>query len=91
MYIVSVSYDYDQVKVGDAIQYRPSWGDDPPRLATVVRKSSVSNPGDKEDGQEIESAARELVDAQRVVFDLDNGHWCYSKQVDGVAVREDVE
>ena len=91
MHIISMKYNYDTIEVGDVILYRPAWGDNPPRMAEVAGMSLVPNVGDKEGGVSVDKVERWQVEAQRVIFDLSNGHWCYSSQVDGVAEREDVE
>lgn len=69
------------ISVGDRVQWRGCFGMDTPMSATVERMEVTEHPRSKY-GEPAESVAVELVRANRVVFSLSNGHWCYSEQID---------
>jgi hypothetical protein len=74
-------------RVGDEIVYRPSWGSG---VETVVRIESMEvtrYPREKY-GHPADEVDVGLVEENRVVMTLDNGHWAYSDQVDLEASRE---
>lgn len=68
------------VKVGDKVMWRGAFGNDEPECATVTSLSITDEPNDKY-GKEVSEVSWDLVENERVVFTLDNGHWAYSHQI----------
>jgi hypothetical protein len=68
------------INVGDMVTYRGGFGGDPPKRAKVVGLTLTDEPREKY-GQEVLSVDVQSVKANRVLFDLDDGHWCYSDQI----------
>ncbi len=69
------------ITVGSTIVYRPSFGYGMPKEAKVVGLTLTAYPRCKE-GVEVPAVAKEAIQANKVLFDLDDGHWCYSEQVE---------
>lgn len=69
------------LRIGDTVQYRGGWGNDPPKYAVIEQLEVTAKPGEKY-GIDVEIVDASLVRANRVVFGFTNGHWCYSDQVD---------
>ncbi len=69
----------EQLCVGDTVNWRGGFGDNPARLA-VVRAIEVVSDGDKY-GLPVESVAWDICAGRRVILDLSTGHWCYAEQV----------
>ncbi len=70
-----------KVKVGDTVKWRGCWGTDAPQNAVVAGLSITEMPRDKY-GEEVNEVDSSLIKQNRVLFDLENGHWAYSDQVD---------
>ena len=70
-----------KVKIGDTVKWRGGFGNDEPKLA-VVRGVTVTAMRRDKYGDEVEEADESLVAQNRVVFDLDSGHWAYSDQIE---------
>jgi len=77
----------DTIKVGDRVMWRGSFGSNYPRPATVCGITVTDWPREKY-GQDRDEASLELVAANRVIFSLTNGHWCYSEQIDMVRTKK---
>ena len=69
------------IKIGDTVVWRGCFGHDMPLSATVEGMTLTDNPREKY-GMEVDKVYKRDVRDNRVVFDLDNGHWCYSEQID---------
>lgn len=69
------------LRVGDEILYRPSWGSGPLTRVRIERMEVTTEPRSAY-GTETDEVSWSLVQANRVVFDLDNGKWAYSDAVD---------
>jgi hypothetical protein len=69
------------IVIGDMVVYRGGFGRDFPKPAKVVGLKVTDWPREK-DGQEREAVTPELVEANRVLFSLADGHWCYSEQIE---------
>ena len=72
----------EKIRVGDTIQYRPAWGTDPSKRVKVV-SLEVTKESREKYGSRVSVVTYSEVADNRVCFDLDDGHWCYSSQVDG--------
>ena len=68
------------IKINDTIKYSDMFGDGDMNSAKVVGMEVSSHPRMK-DGVPAYIVGKDLVRANKVVFSLDNGHWCYSDQV----------
>lgn len=68
------------INVGDTVTYRGSFGAGMPKRAEVIGLTLTEAPRLKY-GQECLSVFVCDVKANRVVFDLDGGKWCYSDQI----------
>jgi hypothetical protein len=68
------------INVGDTVTYHGSFGGGLPKRAKVVGLTLTEEPRTKY-GQEVLSVDVQSVKANRVVFDLDDSHWCYSDQI----------
>ena len=67
------------ITVGSRVRFRGAWGRDPQKIATVLSIERTASPSDKY-GVSVDS-----VDVDDTyILDLSDGHWCYSRQVDGV-------
>lgn len=71
----------ETINVGDQIVYKAGFGDDLPKI-TRVTQMEVTDYAREKYGDEREEASLELVEDNRVCISLENGHWCYSEQVD---------
>lgn len=69
------------INIHDTITYRPGFGFQPPVKVKVIGLTLTQHPREKY-GQEVLSVKMADVKANKVLFDLDNGHWAYSEQVD---------
>ena len=69
------------IKIGDNVNWRGGFGNDLPLSAKVTGMSITEHPREKY-GEPVIEVAKDLVRHNRVVFELDNGHWCYSDQID---------
>ena len=68
------------LKIGDTVNWRGGWGSEPPEPAKILRMEITQYPREKY-GNDATEVSWELVKANRVCFDLDNGHWAYSDQI----------
>ncbi len=71
----------ETIKVGDDVVWRGGFGQDMPLSATVKGMTLTDNPREKY-GESVDEVDLYSVRENLVVFDLDNGHWCYSEQID---------
>ena len=69
------------IKRGSQVLYRGGFGRDSQTIASVTGIEITEFPREKY-GDEVDAVA---LDANYVLT-LNNGHWCYSDQVDGVVV-----
>lgn len=67
------------IRVGTRIVYRGGFGRNPQKTASVTAIERTYQPGEKY-GQEVDEVSMH----DHYVLNLDDGHWCYSHQVDGV-------
>ena len=70
-----------KVKVGDTVKWRGSFGKDAPKDAQIEGMTVTDIPRDKY-GVEVDEVDSSLIEQNRVVFDLNNGHWAYSEQIE---------
>jgi hypothetical protein len=70
----------NRIKVGDQVVYKGCFGMFPPTTVTVTGMELTRRPREK-DGEHRESVSWEEVRANRVIFSLEDGHWCYSDQI----------
>ncbi len=77
----------EQIKIGDKIIYRPSFGLGGPTIARVTGIEVSENPREKY-GTPVDSVSMEIVKENRAIFMLDDGHWMYSDQFNKI-VKED--
>jgi hypothetical protein len=68
------------IKIGDKVKYRGSFGYDAPKVATVEGLTLTKYPREKY-GKSVEEVNMIDVKANKVLFDLSDGHWCYSDQI----------
>ena len=71
----------ETIKVGDDVVWRGGFGQDMPLSAMVEGMTLTEHPREKY-GMEVDKVSVQNVQENRVVFDLDNGHWCYSEQIE---------
>lgn len=69
------------LRLGDEVLWRGGFGRDVPRLATVKRIEVTPGKRQKYGGREVQWVEWKTVNANRVVVDLDNGHWAYGEQI----------
>ena len=69
------------VKIGDHIKWRGGFGDNIPLDAVIVGMEVTEQPRTKH-GEQVIEVNSDLIEQNRVLFDLDNGHWCYSEQIE---------
>ena len=74
----------DNLHVGDIVLYRPGFGSDTPRLAIVQGLTVTAEPRSKY-GEDATAVTLDQIRKNRVVFDLADGHWAYSEQIDGIS------
>lgn len=67
------------IRKGSQVLYRGSWGRDAQTIAEVIAIEQTHGPNEKY-GDEVDEVS---LDANYVLT-LNNGHWCYSYQVDGL-------
>jgi hypothetical protein len=73
------------IRVGDKVGYRGAFGGGHPATATVQGLTLTEYPRDKY-GKSVQEVNIDDVKANKVVFDLSDGHWCYADQIRIVAV-----
>ena len=69
------------IKVGDQVVYRGGWGMDPARIVTVTGLEVTDMPREKY-GEPRDEVRWEVVEDNRVMFTVSDGHWAYSEQID---------
>lgn len=69
-----------KIKIGDTVEWRGAFGMQEPKPAKVIGMEVTEWPRDKY-GETVEEADWKLVQQNRVLFTLDNGHWAYSEQI----------
>ena len=69
------------VKIGDTVKWHGGFGMDAPRSAVVSGLTITDYPRDKY-GIEADEVDSSLIEQNRVCFDLENGHWAYSDQIE---------
>jgi len=70
----------DMVRVGDKVTYTTRFGNGFLDEAAIVGLE-VTGPPNSKSGERVCEAPWALVRANKVVFTLDNGRWCYSHQI----------
>ena len=65
------------IRKGSQVLYRGSWGRDGQRIAEVIAIEQTQGPNEKY-GDEVDAVTLD----DHYVLTLNNGHWCYSYQVD---------
>lgn len=68
------------LKVGDTVIWRGGFGQNLPLYARILGMEVTKFPRCKS-GEVVAEVSKNLVRQNRVIFDLDNGHWCYSDQI----------
>ena len=68
------------IKIGDTVSYRGAFGGGPLKSVTVMGLTRTEYPRDKY-GESVAEVTIIEVKANKVVFDLSDGHWCYSDQI----------
>jgi hypothetical protein len=71
------------VKVGDPVYWKGSFGMSPPKVVRVASMEITQYPRTK-DGDPAGEVSWDIVNENRVIFDLENGHWAYSEQISPV-------
>ena len=74
------------IRTGSKVLYRGSWGRDGQRIAEVIAIEQTDGPNEKY-GDEVDAVGLD----EHYVLTLNNGHWCYSYQVDGLVQLSDTE
>ena len=69
-----------KIKIGDTVTYRGGFGTQLPKTAVVEDLEVTDVPRCKE-GEQVDEVDESLVKENRVLFTLDDGHWCYSEQI----------
>ena len=67
------------IRKGSQVLYRGSWGRDAQTIAEVIAIEQTQGPNEKS-GDEVDAVSLD----DHYVLTLNNGHWCYSYQVDGL-------
>ena len=70
------------LKIGDKVLWRGAWGNEPAKEAKVKSIELCERRGEKE-GKSVLVA--KWADAERLVVDLDCGHWAYGYQISPLA------
>jgi hypothetical protein len=70
----------NSIQVGDIVHYRPLWGAFAPVKVIVESMELTQFPREKY-GDSVNEVSIGCVEQNRVVFGLDNGHWCYASQI----------
>ena len=71
------------IKLGTKVAYCGAFGASPRKSVTVVGLTLTDHPRAK-DGKSVREVTIDDVKANKVCFDLSDGHWCYSEQIRGV-------
>lgn len=70
----------NKIKLGDTVSYRGSFGSGPIKSATVEGLTLTQYPREKY-GKSVKEVNIDDVKANKVVFDLSDGHWAYASQI----------
>lgn len=76
------------VKIGDTVNWKGCFGMDAPRAAKVVSMELTDYPRAKY-GKVVNEVTAEQIAENRVLFTLDNNHWCYSEQIEIIDQQKD--
>lgn len=68
------------LKVGDKVSWRGSFGTAAPQEVVVKGMELTEHPREKS-GVAVEAVSWDSVRANKVIFDLENGHWAYGEQI----------
>ena len=68
------------IRTGDLVLWRGGFGTEPPRPARVAK---IERCAQGKYGTEVDEID---LDTTRGVLVLDNGHWCYGHQIDGLVI-----
>ena len=74
------------IKIGTKVKWSGSWNTDPEQEVIVEGISKCEFEGDK-NGTPIDEIPFDEKD--NCIFDLDNRHWCYGKQIDSLLDEEE--
>ena len=74
------------IKIGSKVKWSGSWNTDPEQEVIVDGISKCEFEGDK-NGTPIDEIPFDEKD--NCIFDLDNRHWCYGKQIDSLLDEEE--
>ena len=74
------------IRKGSQVLYRGSWGRDPQTIAEVIAIEITDGPNEKY-GDEVDAVSLD----SNYILTLNNGHWCYSYQVDGLIQLPETE
>lgn len=69
-----------KLKIGDTVSWRGGFGMEDPMPAIVIAMEVTDEPRDKY-GSTVDEVDWHIVEENRVVFTLDNGHWAYGEQI----------
>lgn len=69
------------LRVGDKVEWRGAWGSNAPALAEVTG-IEILDGTDTKYGLDTDKVSWDA--ANRIVVDLDNGHWAYGSQISPV-------
>jgi hypothetical protein len=69
------------IRKGSQVLYRPAFGRGAQQIAEVIAIEVTESPNEKY-GDEVDVVHLD----SHYILTLNNGHWCYSHQVDGVRV-----
>lgn len=70
----------DVLRIGDTVLWRGSFGREP-AVPAVIENMQITDYPHSKYGEDADEVPIQLVQENRVVFDLTNGHWCYSQQI----------
>lgn len=73
--------DTSTLRIGDTVIWRGGWGKQSPQEATISGLNLTACPLSKDTIESLDSVAWSLVEENRVLVDLDNGHWAYGYQI----------
>ena len=74
------------IKIGTKVKWSGSWNTDPEQEVIVESISKCEFEGDK-NGTPIDEIPFD--EKNNCIFDLDNRHWCYGKQIDSLLDEEE--
>ena len=72
------------IRIGTKVVYRGGFGFEGRKVARVTHIEQTFHPNEKY-GHEVDEVT---YSQDHYVLNLDDGHWCYSHQVDGVVVND---